>query len=152
MQSLILISPSLSGFVHSPDFTVTLQRVHAVAPDVSKMAEVVLTAPTFTVVKNSPQRDLMIEMTEHNIKKMFEWATRKSVWPNPRAIERLNELQKRTLFFRGSLDFADSSRIAEHFRAVPDIHFVEIEGGDHKINLTHPEEVFANILSFLETQ
>ncbi|WP_088832072.1 alpha/beta fold hydrolase [Paenibacillus tyrfis] len=150
VQNLILLSPALSGFVHSTDLIEVLQRVQAAVPDVVKMTELTLASPFYTISNKSPQRGLMVEMTEHNIKKMFEWATPKSIWPKPPAIERLDQLQVRTLFILGTHDFADCFRIADHFRAVPNIHFVEIQGGDHKINLTHSEEVYKNIVTFLE--
>lgn len=150
VQSLILLSPALSGFVHSPDLAAVLQRVQAAVPDVVKMTELALAAPFYTVTSKGPQRGLMAEMTAHNIKKMLEWATPKSVWPKPPAIERLDKLQSRTLLILGTLDFVDCFRIADHFRVVPNIHFAEIQGGDHKINLTHPEEVYSNIITFLE--
>ncbi|TCP59371.1 pimeloyl-ACP methyl ester carboxylesterase [Tumebacillus sp. BK434] len=151
VQDLILVSPALSGFAHATEFVELSQRVWAAATDPAKMTELTLEACFYSNVMKSPHRGLMAEMTAHNIKKMFQWQTRDSQWPTPRAIERLHELPVRTLFFRGTLDTLDSSRIAEHFRAAPDIRFVEIEGGDHKINLTHSEELFANIMSFLET-
>ncbi|WP_327995544.1 alpha/beta hydrolase [Brevibacillus choshinensis] len=149
VQNLILLSPSLTGFVHSPDLAAVFQSVQAVVPDVAKMTELTLAAPFYTVTSKSPQRHLMVDMTVHNIKKMLEWHTPKSIWPKPPAIERLDQLHARTLFILGTLDFADCFRIAEHFRAVPNIRFAEIQGGDHKINLTHSEEVYTNIATFL---
>jgi len=150
LQELILIAPALSGFVHSPDLLASFQSIQAAAPDVDQMTELVVTSPFCSVIQNSPQRELMRSMTEHNIRKMFEWAAVGAVWPTPPAIERLHELGARTLFIRGTLDHEDSSTIANHYRAAPTIRFAEVAGADHMVNLTHPEELYHHIRSFLE--
>ncbi|NOU85732.1 alpha/beta fold hydrolase [Paenibacillus sp. LMG 31460] len=150
LEELILVAPALSGFVHSPDLLASFQSIQAAAPDVSKMTELVVTSPFCSVIKNSPHRDLMRIMTEHNINRMFEWAAIGAVWPKPPAIDRLDELRTRTLFIRGTLDHDDIFTIENHFRLVPNIKFVQVAGGDHMLNLTHPEDLFHHITEFLE--
>jgi len=150
LQELVLIAPALSGFTHSPDLLDAMQTIQAAAPDVQKMTELVVDSPFCSVIKNSPHRELMSSMTEHNIRKMFEWSAFGAVWPNPPAIQRLHEIRAKTLFIRGSQDHEDLRKIEDHYRDVPHIQYVEIDGGDHMVNLTHPEEVYASIVSFLE--
>jgi len=151
LNNLVVIAPSLAGFVHSPDLFSYLQTIQSAAPDVSKMTDLVVESPFCSVIKDSPQRELMRTMTEHNVRKMFEWSAFGAVWPNPPAIQRLQELSARTLFIRGARDHEDMIRIAAHYRAVPNIQFCEIADGDHMINLTHPEEITRRIVDFLTT-
>ncbi|WP_284646255.1 alpha/beta fold hydrolase [Paenibacillus silviterrae] len=152
VEELILIAPALNGFVHAPDLLESFQAIQAAAPDVSRMTELVVTSPFCSVIKHSSQRELMREMTEHNIRRMFEWAAFGAVWPKPPAMERLHEIGSRTLFVRGTRDHEDSVRIETHYRVVPNIRFVEITDGDHMVNLTHPEELYVNIIAFLGNQ
>lgn len=149
LQELVLVAPALAGFVHSLDLLESFQAIQSAAPDVSKMTELVVNSPFCSVIKDSTHSKLMRVMTEHNIRKMFEWAAFGAVWPKPPAIERLHEISTRTLFIRGTRDHEDSVKIETHFRAVPNIQFVAVAGGDHMLNLTHPEELYMNIVTFL---
>lgn len=150
IQGLIVIAPALLGFVHAPDFQDTHRQIQAAAPDVAKMTELVVTSPFCSVIKNSTHRELFREMTAHNIVRMFEWAEYGAVWPKPPAIERLHEIVTRTLFIRGTRDHEDSLAIERHYRALPTITFAAIEGGDHMLNLTHADELFPEIVRFVE--
>ncbi|WP_248924512.1 alpha/beta fold hydrolase [Paenibacillus hamazuiensis] len=150
VSKLVLIAPDLSGFPYSKEFMEWMESIRSAAPDIERMMEISLASASYRVVMASPQRELMTEMWKYNTGKMFEWATWESVWPKPPAFERLGELSVPTCFILGKEDVPDLHRIAECFRAVPDIRFVEIEGADHKPTLTHPEEICRHITEFLE--
>lgn len=149
LQRLVLIAPALSGFVHSPDLQASFQAIQEAAPDVAKMTELVVSSPFCSVIQKSPQRQLMYEMSEHNIRRMFEWAAIGAVWLNPPSIGRLHEIQAKTLFVRGTRDHEDTIKIAEHFRILPAIQFSAIEGGDHMLTLTHADHIYPEIIAFL---
>src|SRR4028119_1942699 len=104
---LILVAPGLSGFEFSPDVQQWYAQVNAVAPDSEKMVEVMLNHPVYSVVMSSPQRDRIIEMTTHNTKRSFEWKTFEMRWAQPPTIDRLSELQTKTLFIIGKKDMPD---------------------------------------------
>jgi pimeloyl-ACP methyl ester carboxylesterase len=70
-------------------------------------------------------------------------------WAQPPTIDRLSELQTKTLFIIGTQDMADNLHVAELFQQVPDIRFAYIEGADHMPTLTHPDEVSSRIVQFL---
>lgn len=70
-------------------------------------------------------------------------------WAQPPTIERLHELQTKTLFIIGTQDMADNLHTAELFQQVPDIRFNWIEGADHMPTLTHPDRVVGSISAFL---
>ncbi len=146
---LVLVAPGLSGFQFSPDVQQWYAQVNAVAPDSEKMVEVMLNHPVYSVVMSSPQRDRIIEMTTHNTKRSFEWKTFEMRWAQPPTIDRLSELQTKTLFIIGKKDMPDLFKIAELFQQVPDIHFAYLEGADHMPTLTHADEVSSRIVQFL---
>jgi pimeloyl-ACP methyl ester carboxylesterase len=98
---------------------------------------------------SSPQRELMVAMTKHNIERALEWKTTEMRWAQPPTIERLHEIQTKTLFIIGTQDMADNLHTAELFEQVPDIRFDRIEGADHMPTLTHPDRVVASISAFL---
>ncbi|UUZ91774.1 alpha/beta hydrolase [Paenibacillus sp. P25] len=150
VTKLVLIGPSLSGFTHSKEFSEWMQETYEAAPDIERMMEISLSAPSYRVVMASPQRELMIQTWKENIAKTFEWGTIESIWPEPPAIERLEELVAPTCFILGEEDVPDLHRIAETFRRVPGIRMIEIAGADHKPMLTHPEELSRHITEFLE--
>ncbi|MGK5507776.1 alpha/beta fold hydrolase [Brevibacillus formosus] len=151
VSKLVLIAPDLSGYTFSKPFTEWMQTIQATAPDVDRMLELSLSSCSYRVVMASPQKDLMVEMTKHNIAKMFEWATWESIWPQPPAIERLGDLADKTCFLLGKEDAPDLHRIAEHFQQVlPEHRVIEITGADHKPTLTHPEQIARAITEFLE--
>jgi pimeloyl-ACP methyl ester carboxylesterase len=71
-------------------------------------------------------------------------------WPQPPGIERLGELNPKTLFIIGKKDQADNFQVASCFRKVPNIHFIEIEDADHMLPLTHSEDLYQEITAFME--
>jgi pimeloyl-ACP methyl ester carboxylesterase len=155
---LVLVAPGLSGFQFSPGVQQGFAQIKAAAPDAEKMVERTLDHPAYSVVMSSPQRDSealppsadrMIEMTTHNTKRSFEWKTFEMRWAQPPTIDRLSELQTKTLFIIGTQDMADNLHVAELFQQVPDIRFAYIEGADHMPTLTHPDEVSSRIVQFL---
>jgi len=150
VSELVLVSPSLSGFRFSQEFEEWMQQINAAAPDTEKMVELSLNSPSYRVIMAGPHRDLMIQMLQHHIQRTFEWATFESVWTQPPAIERLEELTVKTLFIIGTEDLPDLHRVADCFQQVPNIRFVEIAGADHKVTLTHPEELYRHITRFME--
>jgi pimeloyl-ACP methyl ester carboxylesterase len=101
------------------------------------------------VVMSSPQRDLMVAITRHNIDRALEWKTSQMLWAQPPTIDRLQEIQIETLFIIGTKDMADNLHTAQLFQQVPDIKFDRIEGADHMPTLTHPDRIVASISAFL---
>lgn len=152
VTKLVLIAPGLSGFQFSPDVQQWYAQTQAAAPDLEKMVDLTLNHPKhpmYSVVMSSPQRDRMIEMTTHNTKRYFEWKTFETQWAQPPTIDRLNELQTKTLFIIGKKDMPDLFKVAELFQQVPNIHFAYLEGADHMPTLTHADEVSSLIVEFL---
>lgn len=152
VTNLVLVAPGLSGFQLSPDVQQWYAQVQAAAPDLEKMGDLMLNHPNhpmYSVVMSSPQRDRMIEMTTHNTKMYFEWKTFEMQWAQPPTIDRLSELETKTLFIIGKKDMPDLFKVAELFQQVPDIRFTYIEGADHMPTLTHADEVSRLIIQFL---
>lgn len=149
VQELVLIAPTLAGIVQSPDVLATFQAIQEAAPDIAKMTELVVNSSSYSVIKDSPLRELLHAMTDHNIRILFGRSSFNAVWPTPPAIERLHELRARTLFVRGKRDHEDNVKIEKHFRKLENTRFVEIEGGDHTLNLTHAEQLYPEIVAFL---
>jgi pimeloyl-ACP methyl ester carboxylesterase len=149
VSKLVLIAPGLSGHRFSPEVEEWFGQVWAAAPDAEKMTQISLSQCPYRVVMSSPQRELMTEMTKHNIDRSLEWKTTQMRWAQPPTIERLHELQTKTLFIIGTQDMADNLHTAELFQQVPDIRFDRIEGADHMPTLTHPDRVVASISAFL---
>ncbi len=148
---LVLIAPGLSGFQFSPEIQQQFVQIMAAAPDSEKMTELMLAQCLYRVVMASRVRDLMIDMSRHNIQRSFEWKTFEMRWAEPPTIERLNELQPETLFIIGTEDMADNLHVAELFQQVPKIRFAYLEGVDHMPTLTHPDEVSQLIHQFLKS-
>ncbi|MEK5442617.1 alpha/beta fold hydrolase [Fredinandcohnia sp. FSL W7-1320] len=71
-------------------------------------------------------------------------------WPQPPAVGRLGELKTKTLFMIGKLDVADNFRVAEEFKKVPNIRFIEIKDADHMIPLTHAKVLYQDITTFIK--
>lgn len=92
----------------------------------------------------------MIDMSQHNIQRSFEWKTFEMRWAQPPTIERLNELQSETLLIIGTKDMADNLHVAKLFQQVPNIRFAYLNGADHMPTLTHPDEVAQLIRQFLK--
>jgi pimeloyl-ACP methyl ester carboxylesterase len=149
VSKLVLVAPGLSGHQFSPEIQEWFGQIWAAAPDAEKMTQLSLENPVYSVVMSSPQRDLMAAMTEHNIKRSFEWKTMEMCWAQPPTIDRLTELQTKTLFIIGTQDMADNLHTAELFQQVPNIQFDWIDGADHMPTLTHPDQVVASISAFL---
>ncbi|RIX59620.1 alpha/beta hydrolase [Paenibacillus nanensis] len=149
VQELVLIAPTLAGFAQSPDVLASFQAIQEAAPDIARMTDLVVTSSSYSVIKDSPQRELLRAMTDHNIRVLFGRPSFNVVWPTPPAIERLHNLQARTLFVRGTRDHEDNVTIENHFRRVENIQFVAIEGGDHMLNLTHSDQLYPEIVAFL---
>ncbi len=149
VSKLVLIAPGLSGHQFSPEVEQWFAQVRAAAPNAEKMTQLCLAQCPYTVVTSSPQRDLMAAMTQHNIERSLEWKTMEMRWAQPPTIERLAEIQTKTLFIIGTQDMADNLHTAELFQQVPDIQFAWIDGADHMPTLTHPDQLSSLINQFL---
>lgn len=150
VSGLVLIGPSLSGYQSSPEFERWMSEVNAAAPDADKVMELAFSAPLYRVVMSSPQRSFMVEMFRHHLAKTAEWESFESVWPQPPAIDRLEDLQIKILFMIGDHEIQDNECIAELFRKLPNVRYVHIPGADHMMPLTHPEEMYIYIAEYLE--
>ncbi|MGP4039631.1 alpha/beta fold hydrolase [Gracilibacillus sp. D59] len=150
VKNLILIAPSLSGFNYSQAFNEYINSINQVAPDIDQMLDVSLSGSLYQVVMSSPHRDIMIQMHRDYFHRVLTWPKFEIIWPQPPAIERLDELSMNTLFIIGEKDFQDNHRVAEHFNKVPNVRFFEIANADHMVTLTHPDELFAKIDNFMK--
>jgi pimeloyl-ACP methyl ester carboxylesterase len=152
VSKLVLVAPGLTGYQISPELVQYFQQIQAAAPDVEKMVELSLELPSYKLVMASPQRDRMISMSTHNMKRSLEW---QHVWKNVQVwgelppIPELNKLAVKTLFIIGAEDSEDCFGIANVFKQVPDIRFAKISGADHMVTLTHPMEVSSIIKEFV---
>lgn len=149
VSKLVLVAPGLSGHRFSPAVEEWFGQVWAAAPDAAKMTEISLSQCVYSVVMSSPQRDLMAAMTRHNIERALEWKTKEMQWAQPPTIERLPEIQTKTLFIIGTQDMADNLHTAQLFQQVPEIQFDWIDGADHMPTLTHPDRIVRSISAFL---
>ncbi|GIN87396.1 3-oxoadipate enol-lactonase [Heyndrickxia sporothermodurans] len=151
VSRLVLITPSLTGFHFSQESEQYIKKVMEAAPNVDKMLNNFLEMPTYQVVTKSQQNELAIEMLRHHFRRMLEWPIFKTVWSQPPAINRLQDLKSKTLFIIGKDDLADHYNILNHFKKVPDIRFIEIADAEHiMMVLTHPNELYKEITGFLE--
>lgn len=148
---LVLIAPSLTGFPYSKEFEQYHNKILGTAPNIDKMLELALHSPTYQVVIDSPHKDLTIQMLRHHFERMLKWPADFCMkWPQPSAMERLEELNPETLFIIGKKDLADNFRVADCFRKVPNIRFIEKEDADHMLPLTHSEDLYQEITAFME--
>lgn len=150
VSGLVLIGPSLTGYQPSPEFVRWMSEVNGAAPDADKIMELAFSAPLYRVVMNSPQRNLMVDMFRHHLSKTEEWGSFETVWPQPPAIHRLEDLQMNTLFMIGDHEIQDNERVADLFRKLPNVRYVQIPGADHMMPLTHPEAMYSDIDRYLE--
>jgi len=150
VSELVLIAPSLSGFNYSPEFVEYMSKVSAAAPDIDKMIEVSQSAPSYRVVQSSPQKELAEQMLRYHIERTFKWPAFEMIWPQPPAAERLGELTAKTLFIIGTQELPDNLRVADYFRKHSEARIVEIPGADHMVTLTHPKELYRQIIDFME--
>ncbi|MGN7381362.1 MULTISPECIES: alpha/beta fold hydrolase [unclassified Paenibacillus] len=151
VDKLVLIAPSLSGYTFSQEFTDWMASVNAAAPDIAKLVELSLAGPIYRVTMAGPHREFFRELTVHYMTRVFtEWKSYEVVWPEPPAMDRLEEIAAKTLFIRGTVDWPDIYKIEQQFERVPSIRFVEIEGADHMLILTHAEELAEQIRQFVK--
>jgi pimeloyl-ACP methyl ester carboxylesterase len=149
VAKLALVAPGLSGHRFSPEVEEWFAQVRAAAPDAEKMTQLCLAQCPYRFVMASSQRELMTVMTQHNIERSLGWKTMEMRWAQPLTIERLNDVQTKTLFIIGTQDMADNLHTAELFQRVPDIRFDWIDGADHMPTLTHADQVVRSISQFL---
>ncbi|MFD0713205.1 alpha/beta fold hydrolase [Paenibacillus sp. GCM10027626] len=149
VSELVVVGPALSGFNFSQEFQEWMQRINAAFPDIDKVIERSFDAPSYRIIKSSPHWELMIDMFRHHLKKTTEWGTFESVWPEPPAIDRLGDMQVRTMLLIGDEELPDNIRTAECFRDIPDFQSITIPGADHMVTLTHPNELCRHMIRFL---
>lgn len=149
-SELIVLAPALSGFPYSEEMQAYMLSVSAAAPDIEKMIELCIAPPSYEITRNSDKRELMIHMLRHHFERMFTWSTLDSVWPEPPAMERLEDIKAKTLFIIGDHELPDNQQVGEQFRRVSGIRFVTIVGADHMVTLTHPDELSSHITPFVK--
>ncbi|SIR68222.1 Pimeloyl-ACP methyl ester carboxylesterase [Peribacillus simplex] len=151
VSKLVLIAPSLTGFPYSKEFEQYHDKILKSAPNIDKMLALALHSQTYQVVIDSPYKDLAVQMLRHHFGRMLKWpADFCMIWPQPPAMGRLKELNPETLFFIGKKDLADNFRVADCFRKVPNIRFIELEDADHMLPLTHFEVLYQEFTAFME--
>ena len=151
VDRLILIAPSLSGFVYSQSFMDYMAQINAAAPDIPKMIELSTGGPNYRIIMESEHKDLFLEMhTQYMTKMLTEWKSFDVIWPQVPAIERLDELAPAALFVQGTVEWPEMKDIAEHFERVPFIQFSEFADADHMLTLTHGKRLAQLILNFLK--
>ncbi|NOU86204.1 alpha/beta fold hydrolase [Paenibacillus sp. LMG 31460] len=151
VERLVLVAPSLTGFTFSQEFNEWMAAVNLAAPDIARLVELSLAGPNYRVTMASPHRDFLREMATHYMTRVFtEWQSFEVRWPEPLAIERLEEIAVKTLFIHGTVEWPDMIKIAEQFKRLPSIRFAEIEGADHMLTLTHSEELAEHIKRFVQ--
>ena len=151
VERLIAIAPSLTGYPYSKEFTDWMGSVNSLAPDVGKMVEYSLKGPIYRTVMASEYRDFLIEMhTLYMTRVITEWRSFEVVWPQPPALERLERIACPTLFVRGTVEWSDMEGVAKQFKRIPAVAFAKVEGADHMLTLTHPEQLATHIRSFLK--
>lgn len=150
VEGLILLAPSLSGYNYSPEFLDYMAHVNSLAPDIAKLVEASLDGPNYRVVMASQERDFLIEMQTSYMTRVFtEWRSFEVLWPQPPAIKRLEEITCPALFVKGDVEWADMEGVAQEFSRLPAIKYAEIAGADHMLALTHPRELAAAIIGFV---
>jgi pimeloyl-ACP methyl ester carboxylesterase len=151
VSKLVLIAPSLTGFPYSKEFEQYHSKIFEAAPDIDKMVELALHSPTYQVVIDSPHKNLIVQMISHHFGRMLKWpADFCMTWPQPPAYERLGDLNPETLFIIGKKDLADNFLVADCFRKVSTIHFIEMQDADHLLPLTHSKDLYKEINAFME--
>jgi pimeloyl-ACP methyl ester carboxylesterase len=141
----------LTGFPYSKEFEQYHNKILEASPNIDKMLELALHSPTYQVVIDSPHKDLAVQMLRHHFERILNWPTDFCMkWPQPPAMERLEELNPETLFIIDKKDLADNFQVADCFRKVPNIRFIEKEGADHMLPLTHSNELYQEITAFME--
>lgn len=151
VDRLVVIAPSLTGFTFSREFTEYMASVNSAAPDIDRLVDLSLAGPNYRVTMAGPHRDFLREMATHYMTRVFtEWKSFEVRWPEPPAIERLEEIAARTLFIHGTIEWPDMFKIAEQFKRVPSIRLAEMVGGDHMLTLTHAAELATLIRHFIQ--
>lgn len=150
VTNLVLIAPALSGFQGYTEYEQIMQKVMGAAPDVEKMVDLMLHSPMYQVVIHSPQRNLATQMLQDQFQRVLGGPAFEMIWPNPPAIDRLEELTAKTLFIIGEKDLPENFLALEHFRKIPNINFIEIPNADHILTLTHSEALNQAITAFME--
>ncbi|CAG7659010.1 alpha/beta fold hydrolase [Paenibacillus allorhizosphaerae] len=149
VERLVVIAPSLTGYTFSREFTDWMAEVNAAAPDIVRLVELSLAGPNYRVTMAGPHQDFLRDMATHYMARVFtEWKSFEVRWPEPPAIERLEEIAVRTLFIYGTIEWPDMLKIAEHFQRVPSVRFFNIEGADHMLPITHAKELAEEIQFF----
>ncbi|MBD2848137.1 alpha/beta hydrolase [Paenibacillus sp. IB182496] len=148
---LALLAPSLTGFEPEPDFVRWMTEVNACAPDVERLVNKSLGGPNYRVVMNSGEREFLQEMHTAYMTRVFsQWKSFEVNWPQPPAIERLEQLRCETLFVHGTVEWPDMLRVAEQFERVPNVRFARIDEADHMLTLTHPGQLARLLVPFLD--
>lgn len=62
----------------------------------------------------------------------------------------IRRIEPRNFIFYRQKDLADNFRVADCFRKVPNIRFIEIEDADHMLPLTHSEVLYQEFTAFME--
>lgn len=152
VERLIVVAPSLTGYPYSQSFLDWLGAVNALAPDIGKMVQFSLEGPNYRTVMASEHRDRLIDMHTRYMTRVFtEWRSFEVVWPQPPAIERLEQVTAPTLFIHGTVEWSDMQGVAKEFERVPSVRFAKMESADHMITMTHAPTLASIIVRFLDS-
>ncbi|HLO00466.1 MAG TPA: alpha/beta fold hydrolase [Pyrinomonadaceae bacterium] len=152
VDALILASPGISGYVYSEPYQQKMNRMFSAARQggVSAFVKACLEDVALAPAKEQvAARQKMAEMLTENYKALFV-DPGLARWPEPRAIERVQEIGVPTLILTGERDDADFQEMGRLLREnIEGSQYVVLGGTGHMLNMEQPEEFNRTVLGFL---
>lgn len=153
VKKLIVLAPGMTGYEYDIAYQQMGQKMWKAVPDVDEMLEIMLNTPEAYAMKQSMESPFAKDIEKihrDNIIKSLQWKNFEQSWSIAKTSERINELESSTLFIVGSQDKKDIFEIKQIYKAARQVEYIEIDGADHGLILTHVEPILKSISSFLK--
>lgn len=160
VDALVLVGSGVSGYeTAGPEedrvwgkFEKQIEGPQQLAAKEGRVADAVkIDVDTWASAQNSANRERILRMAMDNSHIHTDPPSRLQVHPTPPGFKRLQEIQAPTLIIFGDRDVPGMRLVAQQLHAkIPGSELVEIQGADHIVNMSKPDEFNRVVLDFLK--
>ena len=144
---LVLVGPSVSGFVSKPPAPFTADLIAALQQrDYKKAGEVLLASSVFAA---PPQSAALVRQMVMENDRLWSVPRELLRQPDKPAVNRLDEIKIPTLVMLGERDVLQREHAELLARRVTGARLMIVPGGGHLLNLTSPDEFRVQVSQFL---
>ncbi len=159
VDALVLVGSGVSGYETTGseedrvwgEFEKQVEGPQQLAAKEGRVADAVrIDVDTWAAAQSPANRERILKMAMDNSHIHTDPPSRLQVHPTPPGFKRFSEIRTPTLIIFGDQDVPGMRLVAQQLHTkIPGSELVEIQGADHIVNMSKPDEFYRTVLDFL---